>query len=156
MLVVTCLSSVDQPTRGWPRRDDSSGDAPGLRRCGAARSPCAAFHPNRTDPGPTVAFRVLGPELTAAVDAEPTGTEPLFDFFERRVGLPTEFQLTTLRAVRSSEVHYPDHTLDHDAALLEMDEVGYTNDNQAIWHSVNWYTPGAMQFQLVRQRPHDS
>lgn len=96
----------------------------------------------------------FGPELTAAIGRDPTITEPLFDFFDRRVGRPTEYQLTSLRAIRGDEVNYPVHQLPTTAAVIEMAETGYSIDNRPIWHSLNWYPPGAMQFELVRRRPH--
>jgi DNA-binding GntR family transcriptional regulator len=101
----------------------------------------------------SIATSVLGAELTAAVAADPTITEPLFEFFAHRVGRATEYQLTSLRAVRGAEVPYPGQTFPADAAIIEMEETGFANDNRPIWHSVNWYPPGAMQFELVRRRP---
>lgn len=101
----------------------------------------------------TIATAVLGPALTERVAARPEGTEPLFAFFATSVGRPTDYQLSSLRAVRSDEVAYPGHTLPPGTAVIEMTEVGYTADNQPIWHSANWYAPDAIQFQLIRRRP---
>jgi GntR family transcriptional regulator len=101
----------------------------------------------------SIPVRVLDDALTVELVADASITEPLFDFFEQRVGRPTEYQLTSLRAVTGRDIAYPGHAVDDDVAVIEMEETGFANDNQPIWHSVNWYPPGAMQFELVRRRP---
>jgi hypothetical protein len=38
-----------------------------------------------------------------------------------------------------------------DSPRLRFDEVASTNDNTPIWHSQNWFPPGEMTFDLIRQ-----
>ncbi|MDH4145367.1 MAG: GntR family transcriptional regulator [Acidimicrobiia bacterium] len=101
----------------------------------------------------SIPVAVLGPELAGRVEADPALSEPMFDFFERQVGQRTSYQLTSLRACSGREVDHPGSDLAPEAPVLEMDEVGFTTENLAIWHSINWYVPGSMAFQLVRRRP---
>lgn len=99
-------------------------------------------------------LRLFDPELTATIEASPERTEPLFTFLADTIGVTTEYQVTSIRAVLGNDVAYPGSPLSARTAMLEMEEIGYSNHNEPIWHSMNWYPPGAMQFQLVRHRPH--
>lgn len=102
----------------------------------------------------TIPISVLTPRSAADIETDPERSEPLFTFMAAQ-GLDTAYQLSSLAARVGRDVPYPDHDLDPDAAIIELAEVGYTDTNQAIWHSRNWYTPDAMAFDLVRRRPPD-
>lgn len=96
--------------------------------------------------------RLLGRETLSQLATAPGVTEPLFPFLAGR-GLATSFQTSTITACRGDQVAYPDHGLDAAEAILEMVEVGYTDDNEPCWHSHSWYAPDAMTFQMVRRPP---
>ncbi|MCP3993277.1 MAG: GntR family transcriptional regulator [Actinomycetia bacterium] len=100
----------------------------------------------------SISESVLGPTLAAEVVERPDLTEPLFTFLEHSVGVSTSFQLASLRAELGSEIDYPGAELDSTIPVLRFEEVGYTAENRAIWHSTNWFPPSAMQFELVRRR----
>lgn len=102
----------------------------------------------------SVPLRVLGADLARHAVDTPAITEPLFGFLDDVVGASVEYQVTSLRAVLGSEISYPGADLDAGVAALELDEVGYGRDNDAVWHSRNWYPPSDMRFELVRRRPH--
>lgn len=97
-------------------------------------------------------LRLFDPLLTAQVVADPAITEPLFEFFDDRLQLPTKNQVTSVSAILGSAAAYPGAGLAASLAVLQLEEIGYSRDNQPLWHSLNWYPPGSMQFQLVRQR----
>lgn len=102
----------------------------------------------------TLPVRVLGAGLARRAVEDPAITEPLFGFLDHVVGAGVEYQVTSLRAVLGSEIAYVGADLDASIAVLELDEVGYGRDNDAVWHSRNWYPPSDVRFELVRRRPH--
>ncbi|MFQ5557352.1 MAG: GntR family transcriptional regulator [Acidimicrobiales bacterium] len=100
----------------------------------------------------SIPVAVLGAEIAASAARHPHTTEPLFDFLENVVGVSTAFQLASLEAVLGSDVEYPANELTAAVPVLLFEEVGYTNDNEPIWHSRNWFPPSAMRFELIRHR----
>jgi GntR family transcriptional regulator len=100
----------------------------------------------------SIPMELFSPPVAAAVLDNPAITEPLFDFCDVRLEQPTRNQVTALSATIGQAVDYPSADLDPLQPLLQMEETGYSRDSRPIWHSLNWYPTGAMQFQLVRQR----
>lgn len=105
----------------------------------------------------SIPVRVLGHDLANAAAADPTITEPLFGFLER-LGLSTEFQVTSLSAVLGAQMAYPktgEPGVARNVPVIELSETGYAAKNVPVWHSCQWYPPSTMRFELVRQRPPD-
>lgn len=101
----------------------------------------------------SIPVEVLGADLTDEALARPDITEPLFAFLEHRLGLVTEYQLTSLQPCLGGAVDHPAGPLADSVPVLQLDETGFTVDHRAVWHSRNWYPPGPMRFQIARQRP---
>ncbi len=101
----------------------------------------------------SMAVETLGAELSDRVLAEPSMTEPLFDFLETHLGLSTAYQLADIGAELSDRISYPHPDPGPTTAVLRFDEVGYSPTNRPLWHSRNWFPPGEMSFGLIRCRP---
>ncbi len=94
---------------------------------------------------------VLGMSIATDALIVPQSTEPLFAFLEDAVGISTAFVLASIKAELGSAIGYPGAVVEPDSPMLRFDEVAFTNENTPIWHSQNWFPPGEMTFDLIRQ-----
>lgn len=97
---------------------------------------------------------LLGPDLAARVLDQPQITEPLFDFLDQALGLATEIQVASLHPSLAGHIDHPTVDLAPETPVLRFDEVGFTDDHTALWHSRSWFAPGPMTFDVVRHRRH--
>ncbi len=101
----------------------------------------------------SMAVETLGAELSSRILADPSVTEPLFDFLETELRLSTAYQLADVGAELSDQISYPHPEPGPVTAVLRFDETGYSPTNRPLWHSRNWFPPGEMSFGLIRCRP---
>lgn len=99
----------------------------------------------------SIPVAVLGEHTAQRAVRTPRITEPLFAFLEDEAGVRTTSQVASVAARLGPEVAHPASTLGADVAVLEIEEIGYT-DTRPIWHSRAWFPPSEMTFELVRHR----
>ena len=100
----------------------------------------------------TIPVAILGkPLATQAVD-DPTITEPLFDFFENECSEHTAYQITHLRVEIAANCTFPTFPYDGDVPVLVLEDTGYNESDQPIWHSVSFLPNNRMRLELVRPR----
>ena len=100
----------------------------------------------------SIPVEILGSDLATQAVADPALTEPLYDFLEDRAGVAISSVLASIEVDLASQISYPNVALDPTSPVMRFEEVAYTDGNQPIWHSTNWFAPGAMRFEVIRHR----
>jgi GntR family transcriptional regulator len=95
---------------------------------------------------------VLGAELARQAVADPTITEPLFDFLEQRCGQCAEYSIASVRAELGQNCAFPGLDDRSGVPVLLLEEVACNAGETPIWHSFEFYPGNLISFDLVRQR----
>ncbi len=97
--------------------------------------------------------RIVGPEVTSRMISEPQIIEPLFDFLETHLGIRPGPQLARIFPELGSDVDHPANAVPPTSPVIRIEEIGYSDANEPVWHSQTWFPPGAMNLELIRQPP---
>jgi GntR family transcriptional regulator len=92
-------------------------------------------------------------DLVTEVLKSPDITEPLYDFFENRVGKRIEYHIASLSATSAQEANFSDLSVEDSVTLLAIEETAYDKDEVALWHSLEYFPQnGQMSFNIIRIR----
>jgi len=97
----------------------------------------------------------LEQELLETILDAPETLEPIYEFFERRVGYRVEMHLSSIRVtVADSTRFHGGLPLDPAEPVLVLDGVAYTGDGQALFHTYEYHhhPDDMMTLELVRHR----
>jgi GntR family transcriptional regulator len=95
---------------------------------------------------------VLKGSLFQDVLAQPSRTEPIFDFLADECGEPLSFYISTLRLDVLGNCSIKLKDFSHTTPALVMDEVGYNVQEKPIMLSIHYYPGNRMKFELIRRR----
>lgn len=84
---------------------------------------------------------------------QPQITEPLYAFLEQRCKQRVEYHVASIQAITANMCDFPDVPLEDEAPLLLIEEVAYNNEEEALWHSMEYFPQKSqMTFDLIRFR----
>jgi GntR family transcriptional regulator len=97
----------------------------------------------------------LEPELLETILEKPETVEPIYEFFEERVGRRVALHLSSIRATRADETAFHGGLpLEPSDPVLVLDSVAYTGDTQPLFHTYEYHhhPDEIMSLELVRHR----
>jgi GntR family transcriptional regulator len=100
----------------------------------------------------TIPAWVVGEEVKAEILDNPQVTEPIFDFLEEVSNQKLTFYICAIRSETMQNCPCEGVTFDLSETALVFDEVGHTQANVPVLHSIHYYPGNRMKFELIRRR----
>jgi GntR family transcriptional regulator len=97
----------------------------------------------------------LGQGLVDTILEAPETLEPIYEFFEQRVGYRVELHLSSIHVTMADSTSFhSDLPLDPSEPVLVLDSVAYTGDGQPLFHTYEYHhhPDDMMTLELVRHR----
>jgi len=95
---------------------------------------------------------LIAESLREEVVADPSISEPIYEFLEARCGQRLEFHQAAIWPDIAENCDLCEMTLEPRTPVLVLEEVGYTYENRAILYSLEYYPGRFMKFEMARRR----
>jgi GntR family transcriptional regulator len=95
---------------------------------------------------------VADDKIVEEVLRDPSLTEPIFEFLERRCDQPLKYYVATIRPDFAANCPIQTTSFDPETLAMVIDEVGYNAQERPILHSLHYYPGSLMSFELIRTR----